>query len=352
MKPLVWTRRADTSDTGSAREDVEISVAFSLILGNNSSQSIIENGAQLNARGLTSIDSKLEYPLLVDDPASIYNPAETTKDAGLKRIRFSARWHARFVQLVQHFGHGHRRRSRFQQGGHLVIGAAFNLVFLDNNSVARVGAGVSINQDPIWQSPNQSVSVTTSTLVETVDVDQNAVINLSIPTLVEIGSDSFKETPAPPPGNGGNPTNPPVPKSKSGQIGGLLRSIISPFGISGRNVIGPSIIISGQINSTIAEIQDGAMISAGMLGTGVTVRSTQEIMNVAVAQTGGQASEFGLTASITFDSLSSLTQASIGNNVRIVGPSLTVDADDNVYRYAIDGAYVFGELIASVFPWV
>ena len=337
---------ADTSDVTSKREDVEISIAFSLVSGTNHVQSIVADGANLNAKGSMSIDSKLEYPLLIDDANAIINPAKAVKEEGLDGFQFlldgTLGLASLFNTSVAAIGGdpGSNRADIF------VLGAAFNLTFMNNRSLASVGAGALINQDGNWLSDQQSLSVTASTNIETVDVDQNAVFNLSVPALAEIGGDVLKDSRTTTPGDvNTNPNNKDLQVNKAGQIKSTLRSIVNPFGISGQNAIGPSFIFSTRDNVTVAEIKDGAKIRTGGLGSGVTVLSTQDILSVAVAQTGATASEFGLTLSAAIDRLVTETRANIGNNVSIIAPALNVNADDNVERYAIAGSYVFGEKI-------
>ncbi len=337
---------ADTSDTGSQRQDVEISLAFSLIVATNKVQSLVADGAQLNAKGQMAIDAQLDYPLLIDNANAIVNPAKAVKEEGLDGFQFLLDGTLGLASLFNTSVAAIGGDPGSNKADIFVLGAALNLSFFNNRSVASVGANVLINQDPAYFSNTQSLSVTANTKIETVDVDQNAVFNLSVSGLAELGSDVLSEsrttTPADP---NTNPNNKPLQVSKSGQIKNVLRSIINPFGISGQNAIGPSVIYSGADNATIAEIKDGAKIRTGALGSGVNVLATQDILSVAVAQTGAMASEFGLTFSGTIDQLVTETRANIGNNVTMVAPSLTIDTDDNVERYAIAGSYVFGEKI-------
>ncbi len=124
-----------------------------------------------------------------------------------------------------------------------------------------------------------------------------------------------------------------------------FEALVNPFGISGKNAIGPSVIVSISTNKTIAEIDDNAMVRTGSGGNGLAVTATQDIFSVGVSQTGAKASEFGVSASVTVDKLTSETRADIAKNVTVSGASVLVKAIDTANRYGIDGGYVLGEQI-------
>ncbi len=273
-----------SNSTDEPREDTEISVAFSLLVATNLSHATISDNATLNAQGSTTVDSSVEYPLLIDSAESVLNPAETLKD-GLDgfaflldgTLGFSSNLFNSSVTAIAG-DPGSNNADKF------VIGASVNLLFFTNESIARVGQGVAINQDVAFQSPAQSVTITATTTMQTVDVASNAAFNLSVPNLIETGQGIFKD--------GFDPKE-------------VLQSIVNPFGISGQNAIGPSLIVSVTNNKTIAEVSDNARIHTSDVGDGLAVTATQDIFSVAVSQTGAKASEFGLTASVTVDQLTS-----------------------------------------------
>ena len=316
---------ADSSNsTGEPREDTEISVAFSLLVATNLAHTTISDGATIDASGSTTIDSSVDYPLLIDSAESVLNPAETLKD-GLDgfaflldgTLGFSSNLFNSSVTAIAG-DPGANDADKF------VIGTSVNLLFFTNESVARIGQAAAINQFVPIQSSEQSVAVTATTTMQTVDVASNAAFNLSVPNLIETGQGIFED--------GFDPKE-------------VLQSIVNPFGISGQNAIGPSLIVSITNNKTIAEVSDNARIHTSDSGNGLTVTATQDIFSLAVSQTGAKASEFGLTASVTVDQLKSETRANIGTNVSVTGATVTVDASDSVNRYGVDGGYVLGEKI-------
>ena len=315
---------ADASNTGQAREDLEISVAFSLVEATNISHATIADGAKLDALGVTTIDSKIEYPFRADSAEGIANPAEFE----LRNLDQYAFLLDGTLGLVTHLFNSQVTSIGGDPGSNnadkFVLGASINLLYFNNESLATIGKAAAINQDIAYQNANQSVNVTSLLLMQTIDVVSNAAINLSIPNLIETGTGVFQE--------GFNPKS-------------VLQSFINPFGISGQNAIGPSVIVSNSKNKTIALVDDGAVIRTGTGSSGLVVQATQDIFSLGVSQTGARASEFGLTASISVDTLTSETRANIGKNVIITGGGIAVEAIDTENRYGIDGGYVSGEQI-------
>ena len=315
---------ADASNTGAQRKDIEISVAFSLVEATNISHATIADNAKVDAIGVTTVDSKVQYPFRSDNAEGIVNPAEfefrnldqysflLDGTLGLATQLFNS-------QVTSIGGDpGSNSADKF------LLGASIDLLFFNNESIARIGKSAAINQNVAYQNPNQSVNATSLTLMQTIDVVSNAAFNLSIPNLIETGTGVFKE--------GFNPKN-------------VLQNFINPFGISGENAIGPSVIVSISNNKTIAFVDDNAVIRTGSNSTGLAVLATQDIFSLGISQTGAKASEFGLTASVSVDDLTSETRADIGKNVTITGGGISVEAIDTVNRYGIDGGYVSGEKI-------
>ncbi len=73
--------------------------------------------------------------------------------------------------------------------------------------------------------------------------------------------------------------------------------------------------------------------------------ANQDVFNVAVAITGGKASEFGASPSVTVGVFNTKTKAFIGSGAEITGGSINVDAEDSLRRYGIDGGYMMGQKV-------
>ncbi len=314
---------ADASDTGENREDIEISVAFAFGQNRNYARAIIADGATLNAKGGISVSSKVEYPLKIDSADSLFNPAETVKESGLDALAFlldgtlGASTNL-FNSEVSAIGGdpGSNAADKF------VLGLGLSVNLFDNESIARIGAA-NINQDVSFRNVQQKVDVLATTTIQTVDVGHNAAFNLSLPGLLEAGQGAFE----------------------SGDPKSFFQSIINPFGSSGQSAIGASILISVGTNNTTAEVTDGASIHTGSANSGLTVQADQDVLGIAVAQTGSQASEFGLSPSVTVASIISKTIARIGNVAKITGGDVNVLANDTVNLYGIEGGYVAGNKV-------
>ncbi len=316
---------ADTSNTGESREDTEISVALGLVINKNKASAIIDAGATVDASGAISVASEVKYPIRADFTAkSTINPAKAIKDSGLDGLAFlldgtlgiGSNLFNTWVSSIAG-DPGSAAADKF------VLGLGVGVQIFENDSIARIGDGAKINQDIAFRTATQSVSVSADTLLQMVEVGHIAAINLSIPGIAEVGPDLIK---------GGNPLD-------------FLQGLVNPFGVSGQNAIGASVLVISANNETTAEISPNAKVHTGTSGDGLSVTAKQEVFNVAVAITGGKASEFGASPSVTVGVFDTKTKAFIGSGAEITGGSVEVDATDSLSRYGIDGGYMMGQKV-------
>ena len=314
---------ADASNTGDARADVEISVAFAYGSNRNTARAVVSPGAVTDAARATTVNAAVDYPLRSDTPEAAINPAESLKGDGLDGLS---------VLLGGDLGLGDNLYNGLvttlagdpgsADADKAVVGLGLDLQFFTNEATARIGGGALVNQDPAYQTATQAVSVTATNAATLVDVAGDTALNLSVPG----GLDALQEG-----------------ISEGGVKG--LQSIVNPLGLSGRNVIGPAVIVTITGNTTTAEVAAGAAVHTGPAGAGLTVDAEQDTFSLALAQTGARASEFGITASVTVDARTDVTTADIATGATITGGPVAVTAVDTTDRYGIDGGFVLGQKV-------
>ncbi|MEO1617908.1 MAG: hypothetical protein AAFV88_18790, partial [Planctomycetota bacterium] len=413
----------DTSENeGGSGADFEISVAIGVGAYINHANAIIDEEATVNASDTLTTQSLVEYPLRIENPVDVINPAETSKESGLDAFEFLTEGTLGFSDLFN--------MSVSALGGEpssesdaLTVGTGIGVLFFDNDSVARIGADANINQNVLLQSENQRVQVLADTEMRIVEMGSTAAINLSAISLLESGPDQLSGIAS------GNVAS---------SIGGFFRDIINPFGLSGKDAVGPVIVANVSLNNTVAEVQSGAVIHTGQktlsfaprdagvvtvddeiifaephdlesgdelvyevdgngapigglqdgvtyyaivdatkpnrvmlaasaedamsakpielasfaaaevvhrlrIKSGLAVKANQDILNIAIAQTGGRASRLGVAASIAVGVLTSTVRANVYENVTVTGGVVQVNANDDVNRIGIAGAFLRGK---------
>ncbi len=238
---------ADVSDSGESREDTEISVALGLGINRNTARAIIDAGATVDASGLISVDSTVSYPLRADFTAeSAINPAKALKDDGLDGFAFlldgtlgiGTNLFNTWVSSIAG-DPGSAAADKF------VLGLGVGVQIFENESTARIGSDAKVNQDLALRSATQSVAVSAETVLEMVDVGHIAAVNLSLPGLMEVGTGLVE---------GGSPLD-------------ALQGMVNPFGVSGQNAIGASVLVISRITRRLLRFLQTQRFIQGQLVT-------------------------------------------------------------------------------------
>ncbi|WP_428673984.1 LEPR-XLL domain-containing protein, partial [Roseibium sp.] len=414
----------DTSQLPDERGDTELAIAVAVGVYNNSAITTVKSGAVMDAAGLTSVTSNLDYPILIDNFLDVINPVETLKESGLSAFDFLLSGDLGLsgfynVQVTALAG------AKDESADKVAIGAAVAVTVYNNESHAIIEGGVSINQDETLRSGEQAVLVDAQTQLVAIEVGQNSSFNLSATTLFE-QSRSANSAPA--------------TQSSGSTARDFFSGFASPFGVSAKTSIGPAVLVNVTTNTTIAEIRksrqldvdaaastgdtlsvpsdhtlrDGSAVrynvesgqtaidgltdggiyfaivddadpskirlaatradalagiavsidTSGLAADahsltgitevytgpgspddehqGLTVTANQDLLNVVVVQTGGKASEIGFTASVAVGVLDTDTIAGIGEDARITGWGVNVNAVDDVTKVGIAGAFQLG----------
>ena len=291
------TRAGDPSGTNAAGKktgqdpnQLELSVAVAVAENNNAARATVSPNAFTDARGATTVDAEVAYPLRSGTPQNALNPAYTIKDQGLNGLSI-------FLDRTAGLATNLFNSWTVSTGGnsgttndHCVVGLGLDLQFFNNEATAVVGAAAGVNQDPAYQTAAQSVSVTAHTTFDTIDVGQISAVNLSVPGLIDNGIDLAREP---------NPVD-------------FLKGIFNPLGLAGRDVVGPSVVVTVATNTTTAEVQTGKPFQAvatpadGTVGFG----TDPNIRNgTPVLLTAASAAVTGLTVGRTYYVIAGLADA-------------------------------------------
>ncbi|HET8785163.1 MAG TPA: hypothetical protein VFM38_05975, partial [Candidatus Limnocylindrales bacterium] len=326
--------------TTATREDIEFGIGIGVYTSHARArvQDSVPDGqggktiAHLDAAGATTVEASVEYPLLIDSVNDVLNPAYTMKESGLDGFDF-------LTDGTLGFGSNLFNVWVTSVGGDpdsasadkFVFGGAAGITVFDLESAASIGSDAQINQgiDPAFTSDEQTVSVLATTTTELVSVGHIAALNLSLPALVEGGPDASQAI--------RRAMQPSSTSSPAGAVGGALKSIVNPFGVSGKKGIGAAVLATIITAETTAEVHPGAMIHTGPDGDGLTIKATQELLEVAVGYTGSQSTDFGLNLTLIVGTYDTDTIAGIQPGTYITGGPVTVDAHDTINRYVVAG---------------
>ncbi|MEO1134410.1 MAG: hypothetical protein AAFX40_17115, partial [Cyanobacteria bacterium J06639_1] len=318
------------SETGKSGKGVTFGISTNVAIYTNDVQTIVEGGAQIDAGDRVSITSDLFYPfifdtnrgfkfadgeedpgqlasdvaefiisVLIDDelgiPGYFFNSYAATKNKGKSRN-----------EIKDDAGKG---TGVFSKSDQLGFAASFSYLEQNNTSQAIVRGGALINQNLSLQNDLQEVVVNATTDISTIDV--TGIIQWDTSLDVLLGKT--------------------IPKRDLSESWSLL-------GNKASSGIGVSLQINDQINTTQAIIENGAMIHTGALGGGLDVDAKERIWTVAIAQSGGDVANVGLTGSGIYILQTSKTQAQVESGVKIDGGPLSISATSESEKFNIMGA--------------
>ena len=312
------------------RQDVEIAVAVAVGVQTNTAHAYVRSGATLDAVGATSVGSTVAYPFLADiTEGEPMNLAVTVKEDGLDG--FGALLDGTLglaSNLFNVWTLSLAGDPKNASGDIFVLGASVALSFFTNESKAIVENGGA--DQPVREPHDcrlrslpsrRPVGLGHGRHEDRADrcVADRPALNLSLGALIEADG-GLKDQLA-------DPVN-------------LLRQFVNPFGVSGKRGIGPAVMYRNVKNTTVAEIQAGALGQTGASGDGLSVAANQDIFDLAIGFTGTQASDFGLSATFAVAIYDTTTRAGIGTGVTIKGGAVSVTADDTLDRFTIAGGVV------------
>ncbi len=119
-----------------------------------------------------------------------------------------------------------------------------------------------------------------------------------------------------------------------------LSSPISPFGNqAGTLGVGGSILLQTVDNTTIAQIDSGAMVHTGTgTGGGLGLGATENMVSVNLAQAGGSSGLFGLSGAVSIVTQASSTVAKLESGVKVYGGPVDLKSKSDLNYYNIAGA--------------
>ena len=250
--------------------------------GNNAARAVVSPGAVTDAGAATAVDAAVTYPLRSDTPQAALNPAYTIKDVGLEGLNvFLGGTLGLAENLFNSYAVALAGNPQSDDQDKFAIGLGLDLNLFTNEATARIAAAAAVNQTPAYQTAAQSVAVDAHTTVDTVDVGQESAVNLSVPGLLEAKDELLK-----------NPLE-------------ALEGVANPFGVAGKGAIGPTVVVTQARNTTTAEIQTGATLTANGNGTrsdGTLTFAAAPGLRVGtpVVYRPGTGSVAGLTAGATY----------------------------------------------------
>ncbi len=296
-------------------KDKEFAAGVGYSSHDNQAHAIV-GAATLNARGETRVDSDVIVPFLGADDDGVNGVVET-EDLGLLSFESFLDGTHGLAGLINVYS------QTLADGSRSPLSLAAGVVVTDttNDVLAKISNGARVNQDAAMRTADQSVVVDSLLDVFVIEAGQMSSLNLSAPGLAEaLVRNKGRKKPS---------------------VTEFLKDIANPFGVSGKNAAGGTMLLALGTNSTVAEIEPNVEIVASDL----SVTANSDLYNLAIVQTGTQSSQFGFSAAIAAANIQTNTRASIAEGTTIIADSLHVGADDNLDRINIAGAFLLGKQV-------
>ncbi|MBE9103062.1 DUF4347 domain-containing protein [Vacuolonema iberomarrocanum] len=300
--------------TGKSESGGALGLAIGFSKYDNTAQAIVHGNAQLNATDTIDVTSKVEYPFLfttdkLPGPKNDLDKEENI-EGGLKLaeiigIQGLFGGNLLLSQVTNTFANtkntGKIDKGQIK-GGTVGLNGTIAVNDYNNVSQALIKSGAQINQNTAYQTEQQSVNVQADTdmlLVGLVGI-------LHMDFALDTGLAGVK---------------------KKG-----WQSVFNPWGNTAQNGVGVSALAELLNNKTIAKIERGAQIHTGTQGAGLDVNAKENVVLVALTQSGAQVEGFGLAgAGAGFDHTSH-TIAQLESGVTVTGGPLSIQAHSDVVR--------------------
>ncbi|MCO6453768.1 MAG: hypothetical protein J5I93_00495, partial [Pirellulaceae bacterium] len=160
---------------------LDLAIAFVFNQLTNTATASIEGGAQVDAAGALVVASDVIYPWA----AQIQNPNKFNIGKFAKGLFTGTLARS---ELVNNWTLAAARADQ-DPGDPLTLAGAVNYVGYNNTSTATIGDGASVNQDPAYRGPEQSVTVSAQTTIHAVNYTGNTQFNLAPADLIKAGRD-------------------------------------------------------------------------------------------------------------------------------------------------------------------
>ncbi|MFN3348008.1 beta strand repeat-containing protein, partial [Pseudorhodoplanes sp.] len=248
-----------------------VSVSIGVGVYDNDSQAIIRGNTQLDAFGTVRVDSKLTYPFLTKPEDLLFGIPQDIVNRGVSAI--TTLLDGTFGVSTKLMNNWVMAYAKATESPAASVSGSIAVNVFTNTSKALVQSGAEINQKPIsatWQPPaTQSVVVNAYTMMQLIE-------------MVGIGKWSLNEGP--------------LGKARyEGKTAAQLRKggdIVDVAGRSGSKALGGSILVDSIDSTTHARIEGGAKVKTGASGS-LTNSAKEDILRVAVSQSGGQTDDNG-----------------------------------------------------------
>lgn len=318
-----------TAQTGKGDGDLTAGVAIGIGEYKNSARTVVNSGAQLDARDELSVTTEVKYPWIFDTKAFSKASADSLndrvkgggqiatwlKDALLGGGLLLDKVSNTYVATKNTGGtdkKNNRTKSTYGLNGSIAYAG------YDNISEAIVRSGTQINQDEAYRSNKQSVSVKANTDMVLTGIVGIAHLSTSPITLAKSWSKAKSRNPL---------------KAKGSDLFDVL-------GNRAGSGIGASVFVQQLNNTTTAKIEKAATIHTGTQGKGLTIQSLENLIAINVAHSGTNSDESGLSGTgLAFD-YSSNTLAQLASGVIVTGGLLRVHADSNAIRVNLGSSMI------------
>ncbi|MFG0291276.1 MAG: beta strand repeat-containing protein, partial [Rhodopirellula sp. JB044] len=319
-------------------KDKTFAAGLALSIGDftNTVDATVSGGSQLDAKQAIDVTSELSYPILADpfwiDPIAALPFGELTRstieDGFDAETFFSTDFREEFHSSMgpdlglgetvnvwastQIAGNGtdpENNPADVEGAAKYTFAASIAKVDYDNHSGATIGDGALVNQKASHHTADQSVNVDASTNIE--------LVNLAGIMTVYAYAENIKE----------------VAKGDR-----ELKDTISPVGNrSGVAGLGGSALLQTIDNETLATIGNGALVRAGDDGD-VTVKATELMVSYDLVQAGGESGKIGVSGSVSVLDQDNTTIAQIQDDAVVSGRNIRVLADDETSHVSVVGA--------------
>lgn len=268
---LIAQSDVSKSKTKATEPGATVSLSFAVGYYKNDVAATIYGNSQVDAAGTVTVNAALSYPFLILPADLILGIPQDIANRGVSALT---------DLLDGTFGIGSKfmntfvmARAKAAETQSMAISGAVAVNTYFNTSTATIKSGARINQMlPAAGNNAQSVVVTASTKMEFAE-------------MAGIGKWSLSESPI---GKGI------YENKKAGQLlsGG---DIVDFYGRSGSKSLGGSVLFDDIENTVHATIEGDVKIGIGSAGS-LTVKATEDILRVAIAQSGGKTDDKGKLA--------------------------------------------------------
>lgn len=300
-------------------DDDEYAVGIGVGIYNNKARAIVDDFAKIDASRWINVDASVSYPLLLDGNSDGNLNIDELGLFGFKAFKDGTHGLSSLFNVYSRTlaDGGDKDPNNDNLRKVLALGGGFALTFTTNEVLAQVGSNAEVNQDVNYALPGQTVNVTSELEASVIEVGQMMSVNISIPGFLEALTKQKK-----------NPG-----------LGNFATDLLNPLGVSGDNAFGGTLLVNTTNNSTIAEIESGAKVSAASLD----VKAESDFYDFAGVQTGTGSTEAGFSAAIAASNLASNTQARIHEDAIVTVDTLDVVALDELDRITYAGAILKGK---------